>query len=126
MYKYGKERGFSLDKCNELYTLGLVHDIGYAFLEEKDYEKHEIVGGEVLKKQGYKFWKEVYYHGVTNSPYQSEYLDLLNLADMHIDYIGNYVSFDERLQDISKRYNKKIEELKSFKLAKELKQKGYN
>ncbi len=125
MQKYGEERGYTKSQCNELYTLGLLHDIGYAFLEEKDYEKHEVVGGLFLKEQGYKFWQEVYYHGVANSPYQSEYLDLLNLADMHIDYTGEYVSFDERLQDISRRYNTKIEELNSFKVVQELKAKGY-
>lgn len=51
MQKYGAERGFSQEKCNELYTLGLLHDVGYAFLEEKDFEKHEKVGGEFLKRQ---------------------------------------------------------------------------
>lgn len=126
MQSYGQERNYSADKCNELYTLGLLHDVGYAFLEEIDFEKHEVVGGEFLQKQGYKFWKEVYYHGVANSPYQSEYLDLLNLADMHIDSEGNYVSLDERLKELSKRYNVPIKQLNSYPIVQELKQKGFN
>ena len=125
MQRYGQERDYSAEQCNELYTLGLLHDIGYAFLEEKDYEKHEMVGGEVLHKQGYKFWKEVYYHGVANSPYQSEYLDLLNLADMHIDSEGNYVGLDERLEELSKRYNVPIKQLNSYPIVCELKEKGF-
>ena len=125
MQQYGKEKNFSVDKCNELFTLGLLHDVGYAFLDEKDYEKHETVGGEALRKQGYKYWKEVYYHTQANAPYQSEYLDLLNLADMHIDSEGNYVEFDEKLEELSKRYNVQIENLNSYPIVCELKAKGF-
>ena len=45
MEKYGKERNFSEEKCRELYVLGLLHDVGYQFLEEKDYITHNVVGG---------------------------------------------------------------------------------
>jgi len=38
-------------QIEELYTLGLLHDIGYEFLEEKDYAKHEIYGGGIFKRQ---------------------------------------------------------------------------
>ena len=103
MQKYGQERNYSSDKCEELYTIGLLHDIGYAFLEEKDYIKHNVVGGEVLRKQGFKFWKEIYYHGVVNSPYQSEYLDILNIADMHIDSEGNYVTWGGEIGRIKQK-----------------------
>ena len=58
MQKYGKEKKFSDEKCNELYTLGLLHDIGYAFLEEKDYEKHEIVGGGFCRNKDINFGKK--------------------------------------------------------------------
>ncbi len=95
-------------------------------MEEKDFIKHNVVGGEVLRKQGYKFWKEIYYHGVVNSPYQSEYLDLLNLADMHIDSEGKYVTLDGRLEELSERYNVEIEKLDSYPMIQELKQKGFD
>ncbi len=124
--QYGKEKNFSDEKCHQLYILGLLHDVGYQFLEEKDYAKHNVVGGGILRNQGYEFWKEVYYHGVVNSPYQSEYLDLLNLADMHIDSEGKYVTLDGRLEELSKRYNVPIKELDSYPIVQELKQKGYN
>ena len=126
MEKYGKERNFSDEKCHELYVLGLLHDVGYQFLEEKDYVTHNVVGGEILKNQGYKFWREIYFHGVVNSPYQSEFLDLLNLADMHIDSEGNYVTLDGRLEELSKRYDVPIKELDSYPIVQELKSKGFN
>lgn len=112
-------------EIEELYTLGLLHDIGYEFLEEKDYTKHEIYGGLLLKRQGYKYWKEVYYHGDANCEYQSNYLDLLNWADMRIDSSGKEVSLDGRLQELSQRYGVPLKELNSYPIVCELKEKGY-
>lgn len=126
MKKYGQERGLSQADCEDLYILGLLHDIGYAFSKKEDYCYHNRTGGAILQRQGYKYWQEVYYHGFANSPYQSEFLDLLNLADMHIDNKGNYVSLDDRLEDISKRYNVPVKELESYKVVQELKNKGFN
>ena len=113
------------EEIQSLYTLGLLHDIGYEFADSDDYKRHNVIGGELLKSQGYKQWKEIYYHGVVNSPYQSYHLDLLNWADMHIDSVGNYVSFDGRLEELSIRYNIPITELDSYKMIQELLQKGY-
>lgn len=112
--------------ADELYTLGLLHDVGYAFVDKKDYENHEKIGGEFLKNQGYKYWQEVYFHGMANSPYKSKYLDILNWADMHIDSEGNYVSFEKRLQELSIRYNVPIEKLNSKPIVDELKARGFN
>lgn len=50
MEKFGKERNFSDEKCHELYVLGLLHDVGYQFLEEKDYVKHNVVGGGYFER----------------------------------------------------------------------------
>ena len=122
---YALNSGKSNLEAEELYVLGLLHDIGYEFAEEKDYKNHNIIGGKILKNLGYKHYKEVYYHGVINSPYQSEYLNLLNFADMHIDSEGNYVSFDRRLQEISERYGITVEKLDSTPLVKELREKGF-
>lgn len=119
------ERNMSSEDCESLYTLGLLHDIGYEFAEQEDYKNHNAIGGNLLKAQNYKYWKEVYYHGVVNSPYQSRFLDLLNWADMHIDGMGNYVSFDGRLEELSKRYNTPIQNLKSWAMVHELKKKGF-
>lgn len=43
--KYAMAQNMTQKEIEELYTLGLLHDIGYEFLEEKDYENHEKFGG---------------------------------------------------------------------------------
>lgn len=88
-----------LDK-QEMFTLGLLHDIGYEF---GDSEEHHLLGAEILKKQNYKYYKEILYHGKPNTNFNSIAFDLLNYADMHIDKQGNFVSFDDRLKDIAER-----------------------
>ena len=123
--QFAQEQNMSSEDCQALYTLGLLHDIGYEFAEQEDYKNHNVIGGNLLKAQNYKYWKEVYYHGVVNAPYQNRFLDLLNWADMHIDSVGNYVSFDERLEELSIRYNVPISELDSYPMVQELIQKGY-
>ncbi len=114
MRKFALEKGFSQQEADDLYLLGLLHDIGYAFLEKENYSLHNKVGEEFLKKQGYVHWKEVSFHGVAKSPYQSKFLDILNWAK-HIDSKGNFVSFEERLKDISSRYAIPVEDLESKK-----------
>ncbi len=122
---WGISQHLSQKEVEELYVLGLLHDIGYEFLEEKDYEKHEVYGGRVLKAQGYKYWKEVYYHGVANCKYKSRFLDLLNWADMRIDSCGNEVSLDGRLEELFKRYGIPVKKLNSYPIVCELKEKGF-
>ena len=85
---------------DEMFTLGLVHDIGYEFGES---EEHHIVGYRMLEKQNYKYACEVLYHGKPTSDYASKALDLLNFADLHINKQGEYVSFAGRLDNIKMR-----------------------
>lgn len=122
---YTIRENLSAKDTETLFVLGLLHDIGYEFLDGEDYSKHNFIGGQLLKKQGYKYWKEVYYHGVVNCKYKSKYLDLLNWADMRVDDKGNIVSFEERCESISERYNIPVENLDCYKLICELKEKGY-
>ena len=84
----------------EMFTLGLVHDIGFEFGGS---ETHHQIGAQLLKNQNYKYWQEVLHHGKSTQEFQSKELDLLNYADMHIDKMGNYVSFEDRLKDIASR-----------------------
>lgn len=102
MIAIGKERGLIDDELRDLFVLGLNHDIGYQF--DKEGKNHNIIGGEILKNSGYKYWKEVYYHGMDQDEYNSLYLDILNEADMSIDKYGNDVGFESRLEDIGSRY----------------------
>ena len=65
---------------------------------------HQKNGGLVLKKNGYRYWQEVYYHGIIQNEYTSLYLDILNQADMQIDKMGKDVGYTGRLEDIKSRY----------------------
>lgn len=101
-----QEIGISLklnnEELEELFVLGLNHDIGYEYSEKG--KNHGKIGGEILRKSGFKYWKEVYYHGMLTNEYSSKFLDILNCADMQIDKFGNDVGFDGRLNDIKSRY----------------------
>ena len=101
MAELGEKINLSNEEIQELFVLGYLHDIGYRFGSNKN---HNIIGGNILKNSRYKYWKEVYYHGLDNSKYKSLYLDILNYADMSIDKYGNDVGFERRLIDIKKRY----------------------
>lgn len=119
MVELGKEKNLSDNQLQELFILGYIHDIGYQFGTN---ENHNIIGGKILKDNNYKYWKEVYYHGISNSNYKSLYLDILNTADMMIDKKGNDVGFDKRLEDIRNRYGEdSIQYINCAKIINELK-----
>ena len=102
MVEIGKKFNLSDDSLHELFVLGFNHDIGYEYaISGVDHNK---IGGNILRKSGYKFWKEVYYHGEINVSYSSLYLDILNSADMSIDKYGHDVGHIKRLDDIKSRY----------------------
>ena len=110
----------------DLFLIGYLHDIGYDFLKDnKNTSMHNKIGGEILRKSGFKYWKEVYCHGDIDDEYKSKYLDLLNTADMMIDSMGNDVGFEKRLEDILVRYgeNSKVY-INAKKLVENLKNKS--
>ena len=47
MYEMAVEKGWQESKCQEMFLLGYVHDIGYEFSEEQ--LNHPIVGARLLK-----------------------------------------------------------------------------
>ncbi len=103
MVKIGKEYNLDDKELQNLFVLGFNHDIGYEYGNNLN---HEHIGGEILKRNDYKYWKEVYYHGDINAQYSSLYLEILNKADMQIDKYGNDVGYTKRLEDIKIRYGK--------------------
>ena len=118
MVKLGKEKNLPDEQLQELFLLGYLHDIGYQFGTNKN---HNMIGGNLLKNSNYKYWKEVYYHGIPNSEFKSLYLDILNTADMMIDKYGNDVGFDKRLDDIKNRYGEdSIQYINCVKIINEL------
>lgn len=107
----------------EMFTLGLLHDIGYEFGKS---EEHHTIGGEVLEKQNYKYYKEVLYHGKPNCGYNSTALDLLNFADMSVNRLGEVVGFEKRLEDIKTRRGENSPHYQNSKaIIDDLKQKGF-
>ncbi len=105
--------------AEDMFYLGLLHDAAYEFVDVQ--EEHEHKGGIVLRDSGYKYWREIYYHGDPNSEYRSRALDLLNYADMTTDSDGHDVSLEERLVDIARRYGKEsIQYQKAYRLAKQI------
>lgn len=104
---------------DELFILGLLHDVGYDFCEVQ--KEHNIVGGLLLKKEGYKFWKEIYYHGVPQTDYNSPELSLLNFVNMTIGPDSTGVTVEERLYDIAKRYgDSSVQYIEALKLVKQI------
>ena len=90
------------EKCREMFLLGYLHDVGYEHSD--DHDSHAAVGGELLRRSGYKYWEEVYWHGKPDAAYRSDELDVLNLSDLLIDHKGEDVGLTARLEGIRSRY----------------------
>ena len=104
MVEIGKEHNLNKEELEDLFVLGLLHDIGYEI--DSTGKDHNKLGGEVLKRNNYKYYNEVYYHGIKQDDYESLYLKILNQADMQIDKFGEDVGYKKRLEDIESRYGK--------------------
>ena len=104
---------------DDAFVLGMLHDIGYGFSD--DQKEHANKGGMVLKEQGYKYWQEVYYHGIPQEEYDSQMLKLLNYVDMITGPTGEYMTVQERIDDIADRYGKgSWQELEAIELSRKL------
>lgn len=122
MIELGKERQLNEKELQDLFILGINHDIGYEFGNR---ENHNTVGGNILKNNGYKYWQEVYWHGNSKADYNSIYLDILNEADLSIDRYGEEVGYEKRLEDIKSRYGiKSMQYSNSLEIIKKLKEGG--
>lgn len=107
------------EKCEEMFMLGYLHDIGYEYAEQA--KDHPYVGAEMLRKQGYKYWQEILYHGQCDIEYSSQALTFLNTADLCVNSKGENVGALSRLADIGSRYGKESEQyITAVKLAKKI------
>ena len=80
-----------------------------------------------IAKSRRKYTNEIKYHGIPNCDFISKELDLLNWADMHINIKGEYVTFEERLQDIKSRRGENAQAyINSLKIINLLRAKGYD
>lgn len=122
MVEIGKRLNLKENELKELFTLGYNHDIGYEFGNN---DTHNEIGSEILNNCNYKYYNEIKYHGIPNSPYQSLYLDILNQADMFINKYGEDVGYDKRLEDIKARYGENsIKYNDAIKLINEIKKRN--
>jgi len=106
----------------DMYTLGLLHDIGYLYIGGG----HAAAGGVLMRNVGYEYWKEVYYHGTPTDEYSSDALDLLNDCNLRTGPEGEDMTYQEKLAFLSEKYGEDSEEHKKAKiLIQQLKEKGY-
>lgn len=109
MFEHASE--YNLDK-NEMYVLGLLHDIGYV----NGAPFHESFGANMLNSLGLPLHitEAINWHGSTPAEYKESYecsdseipkpLVLLWQADLHVDQSGEDVGFKARLDDIGNRH----------------------
>ena len=71
MVEIGKKYNFNDNELKDLFVLEFYHDIGY---ECGNNSNHAHISGEILKRNNYKDWKEIYYHG--NIKETIEYLNI--------------------------------------------------
>lgn len=94
--------GWPDEKCQEMFVMGYLHDIGYQFAHKQS--EHEELGGDLLRSLGFTYWAEIFNHGNPDSAYQSNELLVLNLADMLTSKDGSATTVPARLDDIASRY----------------------
>lgn len=117
MVAIAKNKNLSEEEIKNCFVIGYNHDIGYEFTTNGI--NHNIIAGQILKNNNFKYWREIYYHGEINTDYNSVYLTILNQADMQIDKYGNDVGYSKRLEDIKNRYHENSEIYnKCYKLVK--------
>lgn len=108
-----------IEFAQDMFSLGIVHDIGYEYAAIQT--EHAEVGGNILKRVGYKYWQEVFSHGYSDATYDSLALRILNTADLSTDAKGNRVTVQERLDDVKARYGEdSFQYLDFLKLAQKL------
>lgn len=107
----------------EAFALGFFHDIGYEIAEKQS--EHARDGAMLLFRQGYKYWKEIAFHGMPQDTYDSPMLRLLNFADLTTGPNGENMTIEQRIEDIAVRYGKgSKQELDARKLASKLQTQG--
>ncbi len=90
-------------KCEDMFLAGFLHDFAYHFVS--DQREHEHAGGEILRRNGYQYWQEIYSHGDPEHCCDTDEGFILNLADMTVKGDGSRVSLRERLEDIAARHS---------------------
>ena len=105
MASYAKKHlGWDDVKCNDMYILGMMHDLGYEL--NPDPFEHDEAMSEALGHTGYKYVKEIAYHSCMQTEFDSPEMRLLYFGDMTVDGRGKWCTLEERLKDLEKRHGK--------------------
>lgn len=123
MYAYAKEKlKWSEAKCREMFVLGNLHDIGY----ELEPNNHDRIMTDIMGSS-YPYSNEIKYHNRLQDIYDSPAMQLLYFGDMTVDGMGNWCTFEERIEDIATRHGINSEiYAESLELANYLSKLGYN
>lgn len=90
--------------AQDMFLLGMLHDFGYEFAENPG--EHPQIGAEILKRQGYRYWREIENHGNVNVTEVSDELFILSCADMTTGPGGERFTMRERIDNMAQRYGK--------------------
>ena len=101
--------------AQDMFLLGMLHDFGYEFCENPS--DHPSTGAEILKRQGYRYWKEVADHGNINVTEVSDALFVLSCADMTTGPGGERFTMQQRIDNMVQRYGKESHAHKKAKVA---------
>lgn len=107
--------------AEDMFLLGMLHDFGYEFCELGP--DHGPIGGEILRRSGYKYWREVAEHSIPEAFSFSDEIFIINCADMIVGPNGEKMTMEERIADIVKRYGKDSPGVEKAKKMAELLQK---
>lgn len=109
-----RQIGLNQEQQDACFVMGFLHDIGYEDCGD-DLSLHPEKGISLLLNYRYResdCLDAIQNHG-TKYEDLSIYDYVLNLADLTIDYKGDNVSIEQRLNDIKDRYGAKSENYKN-------------
>lgn len=110
--------------ASQMFMLGNLHDIGY-FLDPDPFDHDWVLA--YISKDIYAYNNEIKNHSKLQFDYQSPELDLLYFADMTVDGVGNWCTFEERLKDLETRYGIDSDVYEeSYEIVKYLRSKGFD
>lgn len=117
-YEIAKEKyHLSEFDARKAFVIGFNHDIGYEF--SKSPSNHPFIGYEMIENAFNSECLPIKNHG--SNIEQNVFSKILNEADLQVDSKGNFVTVEERLEDIKSRYSEIAPEYTNpLTLAKEL------
>ena len=89
------------EKCKKMFVLGNLHDIGYYFSADSFGHNEELFN---ILQNDYKYAEAIRSHSYLQEGDISEELKLLYYGDATVDGSGNWVTYEQRLNDLANRH----------------------